>query len=181
MKRMTIGYLWIWSSRIWNNLTCVPFSFTMNQWSWLLASDFAQYKARFHTGQNCLGFRKRNAKCSLPCKMWNTRTVATIQIKKFFRFGTNYGEFAELVTEGRYHLKYYKTACVCYLIFHNKNKQISLLNSQRIITGELCKVFKYVEEFKYFSWQEQASLKQHLKALFQKEETGWPQWEGISQ
>ena len=142
---------------------------------------FAQYKARFHTGQNCLGFRKRNAKCSLPCKMWNTRTVATIQIKKFFRFGTNYGEFAELITEGRYHLKYYKTACVCYLIFHNKNKQISLLNSQRIITGELCKVFKYFEEFKYFSWQEQASLKQHLKALFQKEETGWPQWEGISQ
>ena len=58
-------------------------------------------------------------------------------------FGTNNGEFAEIITEGRYHLKYYKTACVCYLIFHNKDKQISLLNSQRIITGELCKVIKY--------------------------------------
>ena len=29
-------------------------------------------------------------------------------------FGTNNGEFAEIITEGRYHLKYYKTACVCY-------------------------------------------------------------------
>ena len=82
-------------------------SMIMGSWIGILSNtrrDFTQGKLAWVSEKEM-----PNVVCLAKC---GTLEPFNISNQEVLSFGTNNGEFAEIITEGRYHLKYYKTECV---------------------------------------------------------------------